>query len=83
MESPHLAPLRLPFQQARIHNTRGHTSKYELVVPFARTELYLCYFQARYARICDRIIGDIDLYQAHSLEEFKILTPFWRLHHVH
>ena len=78
MESPHLAPLRLPFQQARIHNTRGHTSKYELVVPFARTELYLRSFQLRYARMWNRMIKDIDPGKVLSLETFKKLSHQWR-----
>ena len=78
MESPHLTALRLPFQPERTHNTRGHTSKYELMIPFARTELYLRSFQLRYARIWNKIIIDVDPGKVLSLETFKKLCHIWR-----
>ena len=78
MESSHLAALRLPFQPERTHNTRGHTSKYEVMIPFARTELCKRSFQLKYARIWNKMIKDIDPGKVLSLGEFKKMSHLWR-----
>ena len=78
MESPCLADLRLPFQPERTHNTRGHTSKYELMIPFGRTELYLRSFHLKYARIWNKMIKDIDPGKVLTLGDFKKLSHIWR-----